>query len=234
MDTINESSTSGYTPSGFDRVALIAGGLILFGNGIRKGSFFRTALGGYMAYRGIAGNHSFAELCEMTNEKFSAISTGKALNMRVSMVINKSRSVVYNAWRNLSNLPIFMEHLESVVEEDEIHSDWTMKIPGGLGRLRWKAEIVKERQDEMIAWQSIEGSEVRNAGKVGFRDALGGEGTMVDVVLTYHAPMGKAGEKLAQLFNPVFKKMITQDIKNFKNFVEIGNYQAATATVFPG
>jgi uncharacterized membrane protein len=230
MDTINENSMSGYSPGSFDRVALIAGGLILFGNGIRKGSFFRTALGGYMAYRGIAGNRSFAELCELTNEK---ISSGKALNIRVSMVINKPRHEVYSAWRNLSNLPIFMEHLESVVEEDEIHSDWEMRIPGGLGKLRWKAEIVKERQDEMIAWQSIEGSEVRNAGKVGFRDALGGEGTMVDVVLSYHAPLGKAGEKLAQLFNPVFKKMITQDIKNFKNFVEISNYQAATITVFP-
>lgn len=126
-----------------------------------------------------------------------------------------------------------MEHLVSVTEEDEILSDWQMKIPGGLGTLRWTAEIVKERENEMIAWSSIEGSEIRNAGKVGFRDALGGEGTMVEVILTYHAPMGKPGEKIAQLFSPVIKKLITQDIRNFKNFVEIGNYRAATATVFP-
>lgn len=134
------------------------------------------------------------------------IASGKALNIRVSMVINRPRSEVYRAWRNLSNLPIFMEHLTQVNEEDELTSDWEMRIPGGLGKLRWKAEIVKERQDEMIAWQSVEGSEIRNAGKVGFREALGGEGTMVDVVLTYHAPMGKPGEKIAQLFTPMFKK----------------------------
>lgn len=229
MDTTHENSY-GSTNSGFDRIALIAGGLVLFGNGIRRGSFFRTALGGYLAYRGIAGDRSFSELCEWTNQK---IASGKALNLRVSMVINKPRHEVYSAWRNLSNLPIFMEHLVSVTEEDEVHSDWEMKMPAGLGKLRWKAEIVKERLGEMIAWQSIEGSEIKNAGKVGFRDALGGEGTMVDVVLTYHAPMGIAGEKIAQLFSPVFKKLITQDIKNFKNFVEIGNYRAATATVFP-
>jgi uncharacterized membrane protein len=230
MDTTQQNSLGGLNSGSFDRLALIAGGLILFGNGLRHGSFFRSALGGYMAYRGIAGNRSFAELCEWTNEK---ISTGKALNLRVSMVVNKPRHEVYSAWRNLSNLPIFMEHLVSVNEEDEVHSDWEMKIPGGLGKLRWKAEIVKERLGEMIAWQSIEGSEIRNSGKVGFRDALGGEGTMVDVVLTYHAPMGVVGEKLGQLFNPMFKKLIVQDIKNFKNFVEIGNYRAATATVFP-
>jgi uncharacterized membrane protein len=229
MDTTHDYDMSS-TSTGFDRIAMIAGGLLLFGNGIRHGSFFRSALGGYLAYRGIAGDRSFSELCELTNQK---ISSGKALNLRVSMVINKPKEEVYSAWRNLSNLPIFMEHLVSVTEEDEIYSNWEMKIPGGLGKLRWKAEIVKERMGEMIAWQSIEGSELQNAGKVGFRDALGGEGTMVDVVLTYHAPMGKAGEKLAQLFNPLFKKMITQDIKNFKNFVEIGNYRAAATTVFP-
>jgi Predicted integral membrane protein len=186
-----------------DRIAMVAGGLLLLGNGIRKGSFFRSLLGGYIAYRGIAGNKTFAELCEWTNEQ---IASGKALNIRVSMVINRPRSEVYRAWRNLSNLPIFMEHLTQVNEEDELTSDWEMRIPGGLGKLRWKAEIVKERQDEMIAWQSVEGSEIRNAGKVGFREALGGEGTMVDVVLTYHAPMGKPGEKIAQLFTPMFKK----------------------------
>lgn len=229
MNTTHDYMNSSNTKN-LDRIALIAGGLILLGNGIRRGSFFRTALGGYMAYRGVAGERSFSELCDWTHEN---ITTGKALNMRVSMVINKPRHEVYSAWRNLSNLPIFMQHLASVTEEDEVHSDWEMKIPGGLGKLRWKAEIVKEREDEMIAWQSIEGSELRNAGKVGFRDALGGEGTMVDVVLTYHAPMGKAGEKLAQLFNPMFKKMLTQDIKNFKNFVEIGNYRNATVNVFP-
>jgi uncharacterized membrane protein len=226
MDTTQKNNYSG----NLDRIAMVAGGLLLLGNGIRKGSFFRSLLGGYIAYRGIAGNKTFAELCEWTNEQ---IASGKALNIRVSMVINRPRSEVYRAWRNLSNLPIFMEHLTQVNEEDEVTSDWEMRIPGGLGKLRWKAEIVKERQDEMIAWQSVEGSEIRNAGKVGFREALGGEGTMVDVVLTYHAPMGKPGEKIAQLFTPMFKKMITQDIRNFKNFVEIGNYRAANATVFP-
>lgn len=226
MDTTQKNNYSG----NLDRIAMVAGGLLLLGNGIRKGSFFRSLMGGYIAYRGIAGNKTFAELCEWTNEQ---IASGKALNIRVSMVINRPRSEVYRAWRNLSNLPIFMEHLTQVNEEDEVTSDWEMRIPGGLGKLRWKAEIVKERQDEMIAWQSVEGSEIRNAGKVGFREALGGEGTMVDVVLTYHAPMGKPGEKIAQLFTPMFKKMITQDIRNFKNFVEIGNYRAANATVFP-
>ena len=230
MNTTHENSFSNYNTTTFDRIALVAGGLLLLGNGIRRASFLRTALGGYMAYRGIAGDRTFAELCEWTNEK---IASGQALNVRVSMVINKPRSEVYSAWRNLSNLPIFMEHLISVQEEDEVHSDWEMRIPGGLGTLRWKAEIVKEREDEMIAWTSIEGSEVKNAGKIGFRDALGGEGTMVEAVISYHAPLGKPGEKIAKLFNPVVRKMITQDVKNFKNFVEIGNYRAATATVFP-
>jgi uncharacterized membrane protein len=45
-------------------------------------------------------------------------------------------------------------------------------------------------------------------------------GTTVDVVLTYHAPLGRAGEQIARLFTPVFKRMIEEEIRGFKEFVE--------------
>jgi uncharacterized membrane protein len=201
------------------RLASVVGGIMLIGSAFNRNSsrrFLKAATGCYLAYKGIAGKRTFSEVYH----SFEKVTAGRSLNIRVSMVINKPREQVYAMWRNLSNLPLFMKHLQRVEEQDELFSNWVMEIPGKLGTLQWHAEIVKERYGEMIAWQSLPGSSIDNAGKVGFRDSLGGQGTTVDVILTYHAPLGKAGEQVARIFTPVFKRMIEDEIRGFKDFVE--------------
>jgi uncharacterized membrane protein len=201
------------------RLASVVGGMMLIGsafNGSSSRRFLKAAVGCYLTYKGIAGKRTFGEVYHSLEK----ITAGRTLNIRVSMVINKPREEVYAMWRNLSNLPLFMKHLRSVEEQDELFSNWVMEIPGKIGTLQWHAEIVKERYGEMIAWQSLPGSSIDNAGKIGFRDSLGGQGTTVDVILTYHAPLGKAGEQVARIFTPVFKRMIEEEIRDFKDFVE--------------
>lgn len=201
------------------RLASIVGGILLIGSALNKNSsrrFLKAATGCYLAYKGFAGRRSFGEMYHSIEK----VAAGRTLNIRVSMVVNKPREEVYIMWRNLSNLPLFMKHLERVEEQDELYSNWVMEIPGRMGTLQWHAEIVKERPGEMIAWQSLPGSSIDNAGKIGFRDSLGGQGTTVDVILTYHAPLGSAGEKIARLFTPVFKRMVEEEIRGFKDFVE--------------
>jgi uncharacterized membrane protein len=201
------------------RLASVAGGVMLIGSAFNKNSsrpFLKVAVGCYLAYKGIAGKRSFSEVYHSLEK----VAAGRTLNIKVSMVINKPREEVYAMWRNLSNLPLFMKHLQVIEEQDELFSNWVMEIPGKVGTIQWHAEIVKERYGEMIAWQSLPGSSIDNAGKIGFRDSLGGQGTTVDVVFTYHAPLGRAGEQVARLFTPVFKRMIEEEIKGFKDFVE--------------
>jgi uncharacterized membrane protein len=201
------------------RLASVVGGMMLIGsafNGNSSRRFLKAAVGCFLTYKGIAGKRTFGEVYHSLEK----IAAGRTMNIRVSMVINKPREEVYAMWRNLSNLPLFMKHLRSVEEQDELFSNWVMEIPGKIGTLQWHAEIVKERYGEMIAWQSLPGSSIDNAGKVGFRDSLGGQGTTVDVILTYHAPLGKAGEQIARIFTPVFKRMIEEEIRDFKDFVE--------------
>jgi uncharacterized membrane protein len=204
------------------RLASVAGGLLLIGNVFNRHSsrpLLKAAVGGFLLYRGLAGRRTFNEVYHSIEK----VASGHTLNIRSSMVINKPREEVFALWRNLSNLPLFMKHLRSVKEQDETYSEWVMELPGGVGTLQWEAEIVKERPGEMIAWRSLPGSSIRNAGKVGFRDSLGGQGTTVDVVLTYHAPLGKAGEQIARLFTPVFRNMVEEEITGFKDFVEANN-----------
>lgn len=176
----------------------------------------RTVLGGALLYRGVSGH------CPVyaSMGKTKGVSHTPAINIRTGLIVNKPRQEVYEFWRKLENLPLFMKHLGSVTEIDAKHSHWEADIPGGIGKVKWNAEIVKEEEGSLIGWQSIPNSMVNNAGKVTFRDALGGEGTELDVVITYHAPAGELGAGIAKTLNPVLEKMVRQDIMNFKEYIE--------------
>ncbi len=99
---------------------------------------------------------------------------------------------------------------------------WVAKIPGGIGKIEWDAEIVKEIDGELLGWNSLPHASINNAGKVEFRDA-DEYGTEITVLITYRAPFGDVGEGIASMLNPVFKKMITKDVKNFKRYIEAGD-----------
>jgi len=190
----------------------------------------RTAIGGFLLYRGVSGH------CDLyaSMGKTKGVSHTPAINIRTGLIVNKPRNEVYDFWRKLENLPLFMKHLSSVTEIDQKHSHWEADIPGGIGKVKWNAEIVKEEEGSLIGWQSIPNSMVNNAGKVEFRDALGGEGTELDVVITYHAPAGELGAGIAKTLNPVLEKMVRQDIMNFKEYIETkhvssSNYQSSSS-----
>jgi uncharacterized membrane protein len=176
----------------------------------------RTVLGGVMLYRGVSGHCPIYESLGKTK----GVSHTSAINIRTGLIVNKPRQEVYAFWRKLENLPLFMKHLADVTEIDQKNSHWEAEIPGGIGRVKWNAEIVKEQEGEFIGWQSVPNSMVDNAGKVSFKDALGGEGTELDVVITYHAPAGYLGSGIAQKLNPMLEKMVRQDIMNFKEYIE--------------
>src|SRR5882757_4382056 len=170
--------------------------------------------GGYLVYRAISGH------CPISG----ALRGGKHdrptnINVRTQVTVNRPREEVYAFWRRLENLPLFMKHLESVDELSNTISAWKMKIPGGLGDVRWEAEIVKEIEDTELSWQSARGASIENAGKINFSDSPGG-GTRIDVMISYRAPMGVIGERLSRLLTPVFRDMVERDIWEFKEYME--------------
>src|SRR5215217_4973650 len=205
-----------------ERIASAAVGAFLLSSGLNSlfkhpiNGLIKTALGGYLLYRGASGHCAVYE----SMGKTKGVSHTPNINIRTGLIVNKPRQEVYAFWRKLENLPLFMKHLASVTEIDAKHSHWEADIPGGVGKVKWNAEIVKEEEGSLIGWQSIPNSMVNNAGKVQFRDALGGEGTELDVVITYHAPAGELGAGIAKTLNPVLEKMVRQDIMNFKEYIE--------------
>ena len=176
----------------------------------------RTLVGGFLLYRGASGH------CPVYGSmgKTKGVKHSPAINIRTGLIVNKPKDEVYAFWRKLENLPLFMRHLATVTEIDSKHSHWEAVIPGNVARVKWNAEIVKEEPGQLIGWQSIPNSMINNAGKVTFHDALCGEGTELEVVMTYHPPAGEIGSGIARVLTPVFEKMIRQDVMNFKEYIE--------------
>jgi len=115
-----------------------------------------------------------------------------------------------------------MRHLKEVKQIDDRTSHWEAFIPGGLGTIRWDAVIAEEHDGKFIGWNSLPGATIENAGKVEFRD-IGDGWTEVYAVITYRAPLGVAGQGISSLVNPMFEKLVRQDIKDFKRYIEVGN-----------
>lgn len=214
-----------------ERIISAALGAFLLSSGLGNltrhplNGLIKTALGGYLLYRGTSGN------CAMYSAlgKTKGVSHTQAINIRTSLIVNRPKDEVYAFWRKLENLPLFMKHLASVTEIDQKHSHWEAVIPGNIGKIKWNAEIVKEEPGYMIGWQSIPNATINNAGKVVFHDALGGQGTELEVVIIYHPPAGEIGSGVAKLLNPVFEKIIRQDVMNFKEYIET-KHNAKTGT----
>lgn len=150
-----------------------------------------------------------------------------------TIIINRSPEEVYLYWRNFQNLPTFMSHLESVETFGDRHSHWKAKGPGGT-TFEWDAEVVQDRPNESISWRSVEGSDVENSGTVRFDRATGGRGTIVTVQMRYTPPGGKAGVLIAKLFGEEPKQQIWDDLRAFKQIMEIGEVVNSDASIHTG
>jgi uncharacterized membrane protein len=217
-----------------ERRLSVAIGAVLLGTLGLKGPlrWVRLGLGLVMVERSITGFCTPYKLLGITTVepqegRVVALPLKRGIEIERSVTVNKPRDEVYAFWRDLSNLPRFMRHLESVTELDNAsggasggaRSHWVAKAPI---QVEWEAEITAERPGELIGWRSMDGSSVRNAGSVRFKDALGGKGTEVHVYLEYQPVGGPAGAAVAKLMKQVTLQQIRMDMGRFKAILEAG------------
>lgn len=143
------------------------------------------------------------------------------VHIETSITVDKSPAELYAFWRDFKNLPLFMRNLESVEELDQNRSHWVAKTPAGV-RVEWDAEIFNEKENELIAWRSLESADVVNAGTVRFQPAPGNRGTYVRVTVNYNPPAGALGEALAQILGAEPSQLIKEDLRRLKQLLETG------------
>lgn len=156
-------------------------------------------------------------------------SESQGVQVRQQVTVNRPVGELYRFWRNVENLPRVMTYLEDVKSLGDRRSHWVAKGPAGQ-RIEWDAEVTDARENELVAWRSIEGSEVPNEGSVRFTRSTDGNGTVIDVALTYHPPGGKAGAAVAKLFGREPAQEIRRDLDHFKERVESGNLILSSGT----
>ena len=132
----------------------------------------KRALG--IAAANVVGITALDVLCaQELSRQTGAMTDDGALRVLRSITVNRRPDEIYAFWRNLENLPRFMYHLQDVRVSGERTSHWVTTGPGNT-TLEWDAEITADQPNELIAWRSLEGAQVENAGTVRFEPRAAG------------------------------------------------------------
>ena len=144
----------------------------------------------------------------------------------VQKVINVAAPIdeVWELWNNYENFPRFMSHLAEVRRTGEGRSHWVAAGPAGR-RFEWDAVTTQSVPNELLAWKSVEGSAVENAGIVRFRPNPDGT-TQIDVRISYNPPGGAIGHAVAALFGADPKRAMDEDMVRLKSLLEEGRTRA--------
>jgi uncharacterized membrane protein len=144
-----------------------------------------------------------------------------SVRVEQSVTINQPPAAVYEFWRDFSNLPRFMTHLESVTSTGAGRTHWVAKGPFGKP-VEWDAEIINEEPGRLIAWRALEGSEVQHTGSVRFAPAPGGRGTELRLRMEYAPPAGAVGAAVAKLFGEEPSMQTHDDLRRLQSYLEAG------------
>jgi uncharacterized membrane protein len=159
----------------------------------------------------------------------AALSGRRGIHVHESITIARPAHELFRFWRDFSNLPRFMDHLEEVRVISPVRSVWTAKAPAGR-TVKWEADVINEIDGELIGWQSTENADVATAGSVRFVPAPLG-GTEIIVHLQYEPPAGRLGSWVAALFGEEPSQQIRADLRKLKALLETG--EAPTVTGQP-
>ncbi|MGZ3236860.1 MAG: SRPBCC family protein [Burkholderiaceae bacterium] len=218
---LNDRNPSGWL---WSRVAGDAMDLALLGNAARSsGIKGKRAVVAAAAVAGVTALDLLSSVQHENSEE--GLFTG-TVSVEKSVTINhRTPDECYRFWRSFENFPRFMKHLESVQVLDSKRSHWKAKAPAGT-TIEWDAEIVGDNAGNFLAWRSIEGADIDNAGIVRFEPAPGKRGTIVRLQIRYNPPGGKAGALVAKLFGEEPAIQVDDDLRCFKQLLETGEVTA--------
>jgi uncharacterized membrane protein len=156
--------------------------------------------------------------------QFKEEPVARDVHVETSVTINRRPEEIYQFWREFENLPRFMKHLESVTKLGPNRSHWVAKGPAGDTE-EWDAEIYNEKENELIAWRSLPGADIVNAGSVRFRPAANGRSTDLKITMNYNIAGGRVTDTLAHLLGQSPEQLIESDLQRLKHLLESSDFE---------
>lgn len=203
--------------------ATVGGALVMAGlKRFSFGGLVTAVLGEALVHRGVTGVCQLYKATGMNTaqpQSHAGVRAQHGVKIEKSITIHRSPHELFAFWRDFSNLPRVMEHLLEVRPLTDRRSQWTAKGPLD-SRLQWQAEIINEREPDLIAWQSVGSGDVSTAGSIHFMPAAGGSGTLVHVSMKYDPPGGTLGVKAAEFLQQDLERMLDNDLRQFKTLME--------------
>jgi uncharacterized membrane protein len=226
MNDQTELRNGGYTNVGpFERALSAAAGAKMVRAGLARANTATGKLialtGAYLTYRGLSGHCSAYASLGATRPKRYRHFFPTEIRVRESIAIHRSTKDLYAFWRDLTNLPRVMCHVQEITIIDDRRSRWRVDGPAG-GSIEWEALITRDEAERCIAWASIDGDYLQHHGAVGFEPLPGDRGTIVRVLLFYRPLGGAAGALLARAFRREPSQEIRDDLRRFKQLMETG------------
>jgi uncharacterized membrane protein len=154
-------------------------------------------------------------------------------SIKRSVTVNRPVDEVYAFWKNFENMPKFMKHLDSVQSTGENTSRWTAGSSQGLS-VAWEVQLVEDRPNQLLSWQTIGVSDVTGTGRVEFTPAPGGRGTEVRADISYQPPGGALGAKIARVFRDIPGVKIENQLNTFKQIIETGEEVHSDSSIHKG
>jgi len=185
-----------------------------------------SVIGGALFYRGFSGHSYVYQGFGISTKKRQlaervSVPHLQGVKMEKVLTIERPQQELYQHWRHFEHLPSFMNEVQEIKIIDEIHSHWVVKAPVGKN-LEWDAEIINEKENELLAWRSLPGSAIAHAGSVHFLPAPGGRGTEVRVVMEYIPPAGRLGRLIAKILGKEPEIQMREGLRHFKQMMEAG------------
>lgn len=192
-----------------------------------------TVGGGALGYYGVVRRSPASMVAAMvgvgliarsiTNKPFAemAVSGKRAqvIDLHKSIHIAAPPETVFDAWTRFENFPQFMSNVQEVRDLGNGRSHWVVRGPAGIP-VEWDAMLTESARPVLLSWNSAPDSTIQHTGSV--RLEPDGDGTRVNVHLSYSPPAGALGHAVASLFNDNPKQQMDQDLMRMKAFIEGG------------
>jgi uncharacterized membrane protein len=142
---------------------LLGSGLLL--SAVRSRHPLPYALaGGTLIYCAVTNRWPFANLFGLgysgvPRQRATSVPQGTGIKEERAVFINAEPREIYRFWRNLENLPRFMNQHVAVEQLDHKRSRWKVESVAGT-TFEWTAEIINQIPDELLAWRSLEGADL--------------------------------------------------------------------------
>jgi uncharacterized membrane protein len=160
------------------------------------------------------------------NDEFSKrLASGR--HATAGVTIQRRADELYAVWRELTDLPRFIDDLERIEKLDERRSRWTVRGPAGR-EYSWEAQIINEEPGRVLAWRTDENADVPHAGSVTFRELAHGRGTEVRAVVQYLPPGGGMGDAFARAMGKDARSLLWIGLLRFRQLMEAGEVAVVT------